>query len=311
MSGTPVANRPYDLISQLAFLGKNKQFKNYTKSQLDLPRNNIESNFSTLENRISELKAKIDEISFTYTKESLLKNGNIVKKTEQTLLFNLSKKQQHDYINILPSNLELARQDKNKRNAWIIQTIAKLVQVCSETRKTINEEKSEKEKYLLCEAARCKKRGESFIIWTSFVNTCDRLACILKDYNVYKVHGKISQDSRIKAITGFKRSKCSVLVATMQSCKEGLNLQNAVRCFFYDPALRLDDILQAQDRIHRINQKRPVFVYYLIYKNTIEQWIHKLHELKRHFSIDIFNNSQKLNAKYIFDSSNSLRGYLK
>lgn len=311
MSGTPVANRPYDLISQLAFLEKNKYFKNITKRQLDLPQNNLKCNFTNLEKRIAFLKSEIDKISYTYTKEKLLSSGNIVKKTEKTILFKLNKRQKYEYNSILPSNLELARHKGSKRNAWIIQSISRLVQVCSETKKTSFDEKSEKEKYLLEQAAACKEKGESFIVWTSFVSTCDRLACILKKFNVYKVHGRINQNARNRAIADFKRTKSSILIATMQSCKEGLNFQNAVKCYFYDPALRLDDILQAQDRIHRVNQKKPVFVYYLIYKQTIECWIHKLHELKKHFSIDIFNNSQKLNENYIFDSSNLLRDYLK
>ena len=40
--------------------------------------------------------------------------------------------------------------------------------------------------------------------------------------------------------------------------------------------MSLDDYLQAQDRIHRISQNKECFIYNLIIKDSIDQWIDNL-----------------------------------
>lgn len=312
MSGTPIANRPFDLISQLAILGQNLKGTPSRKATLDIPRNDIRNNFSRLELNINSIKNKLEKISFTYTKRQLEEDGLIVKKNEKLLLLELNKNQRRIYNQQLPSNSELANTSQKNRRSWIVKTIIKLCKVCSGLDQTrTKKEFTEKEKILIKEAIKAKAKNESFIVWTFFIKTADNIFETLNRFHVFKIHGKIPQNKRDAIISEFKSTPRSVLVATMQSCKEGLNLQNATKCFFHDLSFRLDDMLQAQDRIHRINQKKPVSVTYMVYKNTIEEWIYKLYQLKKHFSIDIFNNSKKLNDEFIFSSSNSLRGYLR
>jgi len=40
--------------------------------------------------------------------------------------------------------------------------------------------------------------------------------------------------------------------------------------------LELDDYLQAQDRIHRLSQTRTCFIYNLIAKETVDEWVEEL-----------------------------------
>ena len=124
------------------------------------------------------------------------------------------------------------------------------------------------------------------------------------------MNGTLNIEKRNRVIDAFKQTSPSVLIATMQSCKEGLNLQNATYAYFYDLSLKLEDILQAQDRIHRLSQKEDVFIKFLFYKNTIESWILDLFKLKKHFSVDIFNNFLRLNPDKVFGTSHELSKYL-
>jgi len=48
---------------------------------------------------------------------------------------------------------------------------------------------------------------------------------------------------------------------------------------------------QASDRAHRIGQKRPVTVYRLVAKDTIEEKIVKLHEQKRDLADSLLSGS--------------------
>ena len=42
----------------------------------------------------------------------------------------------------------------------------------------------------------------------------------------------------------------------------------------------MDDYLQAQDRIHRISQTKKCFVYNLLMKDSIDQWVDLLLQAK-------------------------------
>jgi SNF2 family DNA or RNA helicase len=88
------------------------------------------------------------------------------------------------------------------------------------------------------------------------------------------VHGKLGIENRNRAIHRFKSdADCRVLVATPGAAKEGLTLTVANHAIFYDRSFSLDDYLQAQDRIHRISQKKTCFVTNLVGKSTVDEWV--------------------------------------
>ena len=72
-------------------------------------------------------------------------------------------------------------------------------------------------------------------------------------------------EDRNAAIRMFKTDPdTKVLVATPGAAKEGLTLTVANHAIFYDRSFSLDDYLQAQDRIHRISQDQPCYIWNLI-----------------------------------------------
>ena len=90
-------------------------------------------------------------------------------------------------------------------------------------------------------------------------------------------------DDRNRSVDLFKNDPtCKVLFATPQAAKEGLTLTVANHVIFYDRSFNLDDYLQAQDRIHRISQKKTCYVYNLMIKDGIDEWINSLLEAKQY-----------------------------
>ena len=89
-------------------------------------------------------------------------------------------------------------------------------------------------------------------------------------------------EERTKSVSLFKNDpECKVLFATPQAAKEGLTLTVANNVIFYDRGFNLDDYLQAQDRIHRISQKKECFIYNLIVRESVDEWIDVLLEAKQ------------------------------
>lgn len=114
----------------------------------------------------------------------------------------------------------------------------------------------------------------------------------------------MSIEDRKKSVDVFKNGDAKVLFATPQSAKEGLTLTVANNAVFYDRGFNLDDYLQAQDRIHRISQKKDCHIYNLIVEDSIDEWIDVLLKAKQRAAFlaqgDITLNAYKENADYSF-----------
>ena len=88
-------------------------------------------------------------------------------------------------------------------------------------------------------------------------------------------------EDRNKSVERFKFGDSKILFATPQAAKEGLTLTVANNVIFYDRGFNLDDYLQAQDRIHRISQKKTCNIYNLMVKDSIDIWVDKLLQAKQ------------------------------
>ena len=120
-------------------------------------------------------------------------------------------------------------------------------------------------------------RRKKVIIWSSFVGNVEWLSQRLQHLGPERIHGQLPIVSRNESIRRFKTDgSCRVLLATPGAAKEGLTLTVASHAIFFDRSFSLDDYLQAQDRIHRISQEEDCFVYNLIAKGTIDEWVDSL-----------------------------------
>jgi SNF2 family DNA or RNA helicase len=72
-----------------------------------------------------------------------------------------------------------------------------------------------------------------------------------------------------------------VLLTSLKAGGTGLNLTAADHVFLLDPWWNPAVEDQAADRAHRIGQERPVMVYRLIAKDTVEEGILALQSKKR------------------------------
>ena len=80
-----------------------------------------------------------------------------------------------------------------------------------------------------------------------------------------------STRDREAAIAGFTEGAASVFLISLKAGGFGLNLTQADYCFVLDPWWNPAAEAQAVDRAHRIGQTRPVMVYRLVARDTIEE----------------------------------------
>ncbi|MCL2061343.1 MAG: DEAD/DEAH box helicase [Firmicutes bacterium] len=281
MTGTPVANRPYDIWSQIYFLDSGKSlgtdfndFKDSTDLSNDLAENECLQN--DFELSLAGIYAKIQSFSVRETKNS----GIIVLPNKIYIRHELDLyDEQFQLYEKIRNELRVEAFKGGKRwvddSSAVVKRLLRLSQITSNPM-LIDDSyngKSAKEKVLDELISDILSKGEKCIVWTNYIENVDNLHNKYKNLGSVKIHGSMKIDDRNKSVEKFRLPDYKILFATPASAKEGLTLTQANNVIFYDRGFSLDDYLQAQDRIHRISQKKICYVHNLIALNTIDEWI--------------------------------------
>lgn len=290
MTGTPVANRPFDLWSQIYFLDEGKSlgddFETF-KDKLDLT-NDLwarDRKRDRFESELAAIFAKIRPFTVRETKgsagielpEKKIENVAVENETEQQNLYDQIRFQMR--AEVVRDN-QIVEDDADE----ILKRLLRLVQVASNPHLVDRSYAKMPGKLSKLQeiVAKAVAEGSKLIVWTNFVENCEWLKSELHDYGAVMVHGSVGQENRDEALSRFKKDPdCKILVATPGSAKEGLTLTVANHAVFYDRSFSLDDYLQAQDRIHRISQSQTCYVWNLIATGTVDEWIDSLLAAKR------------------------------
>ncbi|MHC5673520.1 DEAD/DEAH box helicase [Nostoc sp.] len=110
---------------------------------------------------------------------------------------------------------------------------------------------------------------------------------IIRDYleqqgiNYQYLDGSTSVAERKKRVDAFQAGSGDVFLISLKAGGTGLNLTAADYVIHTDPWWNPAVEDQASDRAHRIGQQRPVTIYRLVAKDTIEEKIVQLHHHKR------------------------------
>jgi SNF2 family DNA or RNA helicase len=290
MTGTPVANRPYDIWAQIYFLDQGqslgKDFKDFqasTNLRNDLSED--ENKKQDFEDSVSQIFEKIKGFSVRETKKSC--SINLPEKHYYQLSCEFEENQRAMYDTVKKETELLV--EKNGE-AYLddddisLKRLLRLIQVASNPR-LVDEmycNISGKEARLDLLLKEIIKRGEKIIVWSMFIDNVNYFCSKYDIYHSAKVHGSMAIEDRNASIKKFKEDpECKVLFATPQSAKEGLTLTVANNVVFYDRGFNLDDYLQAQDRIHRISQEKECNIYVLMIKGSIDEWVDALLEAKQ------------------------------
>lgn len=289
MTGTPVANRPYDIWAQIYFLdcgqslgsdfNKFKSATNLTNSMVD---NSNER--KVFEDTVASIFGKIKDFVVRETKNS----GVITLPSKQyfNIYCSFETKQEALYNRIKDDMLIFVQQNGEAvvdDSEACLKRLLRLVQVASNPRLVddLYGAFSGKEVELQKLLSDITEREEKVIVWSSFIENAEYFCKIYKQHNPVKIHGRMTIEDRNKSVEQFKHGDSKILFATPQAAKEGLTLTVANNVIFYDRGFNLDDYLQAQDRIHRISQKKTCNIYNLMVKDSIDIWVDKLLQAKQ------------------------------
>lgn len=291
MSGTPVANRPYDMWAQIYFLDAGKSLGcefNEFKKQTDLS-NKLSYDENAQEDFESEVGSIYKRISSFSVRETKKSSGICLpEKKYETRKASFEHNQKALYEKII-TDLSVEIYKNGERvvddDAEALKRLLRLNQVASNPRLLDESYDFESGKELVLDEiiSEIIDRNEKCIIWSCFIDNIEQFAKKYKKFNPRKIHGSMSIEERNMSVDIFKNDEnCKLLFATPQAAKEGLTLTVANNAIFYDRSFNLDDYLQAQDRIHRISQTKECTIYNIVIEDSIDKWIDALLTAKQY-----------------------------
>ncbi|CAE6879002.1 hypothetical protein R75471_01673 [Paraburkholderia domus] len=291
LTGTPVANKPEDLWSQMLFLDDGQslgpsfeEFQRTYHAGADGYKN------------IDHLRERVSSKSLRRTKASALdlppkhyvrvpvELGGV-----QQSMYNHMREELELWVNSLEGKEVLERGDA------ILARMVRLAQLASNPGllDAAYQETPGKFKVLdgLLERYMVRDAKQKVIIWTSFVRNIEAMRQRYDQWSPVVIHGEVSNEERDVAVRAFRNNpQTRLLVANPAAAREGLTLTEATVAIYVDRTFNLVDYLQSQDRIHRISQTEACEIVLLIANNTVDEFIdfslEQKHRLARYAQSD-------------------------
>lgn len=281
MTGTPVANRPYDIWAQIFFLDQGKSLGtnfNEFKKNTDLSNKlaSDENRQKQFETAISSVYDKIASFSVRETK-----NSGIIELPDKVYIredayFTANQEALYDRI-CQELRVEVIKNGQliEDDSSAVVKRLLRLVQVASNPRLVDESYRGNSAKEVVLDALIKKilSNGEKCIVWTNFIENVESFSKTYAEYGCVKIHGGMRMADRNQSVERFRNDAYKIMFATPASAKEGLTLTMANHVIFYDRGFSLDDYLQAQDRIHRISQKKTCYIHNIIMNRSIDEWV--------------------------------------
>jgi len=119
--------------------------------------------------------------------------------------------------------------------------------------------------------------NHKILIFSQFKTQLDLLALYLenvRNLSICRIDGGVAQADRAEQIRMFNSDPdVRVFLLSTRSGGQGINLASADTVVLFDSDWNPQQDLQAQDRAHRIGQRRNVIVYRLASRNTVEEML--------------------------------------
>lgn len=285
LTGTPIANGPFDIYSQLRFLDPDfwrphqlhpfTVFKSYfgvfTKMKGPGGRE-----FPLLLNyrRLEELSKVMSGVGSRLTKDEVL---DLPPKLYSTYKFDLSSEQQRLYAE-LQANLWAELDGEEITAPLALVRMLRFQQI-------VNGYIGVDDKDGLVPIPGPNPRMDLFkeiiediphsaIIWCRFTRDLELVANHLGE-NCVTYYGATSPEDRATAINRFQDGEVRFFVGNPQAAGEGLTLHRARTVVYYSNSFKLTERLQSEDRAHRIGQTHPVQYIDIAARRTIDEHIVK------------------------------------
>lgn len=285
LTGTPLQNNLHELWALLNFLlpdifTSSDQFDEWFNLEID--------DADAKKEMISQLHKVLRPFMLRRLKADVAKG--LPPKTETLVMVGMSKMQKQLYKKLLLRDIESITSANSKNRTTILNIVMQLRKCCGHpylfegvedrTLDPLGEHLVENcGKLFMVDKLlkKLKERGSRVLIFTQMTRILDILEdfMVMRGYKYCRIDGNTDYDVREASIDAFNapNSEKFCFILSTRAGGLGINLQTADTCILYDSDWNPQADLQAQDRCHRLGQKKPVSVYRLVSENTVEEKI--------------------------------------
>ena len=288
LSGTPIENNLLELYSLFRFLNPEMfgSVQRFTNSYI-LPIQKY-SDTSTIE----ELKKKIYPFLLRRVKKEVLED--LPDKIEKLVYVDMNdehrrfyEERRKYYYSLLEKNTS---SQGNFDKFFVLQAINELRHIVSspelETKKII----SSKKEVLIENVIEAIENNHKVLVFVNYLSSIESICDSLKENKIKYLKMTGQTKDRQNLVDKFQSdSRYKVFVMTLKTGGVGLNLVSADTIFIYDPWWNTTVENQAIDRAYRLGKDKTVFAYKMIMRNTIEEKILKLQEIKNKLLDDLIS----------------------
>jgi hypothetical protein len=128
-----------------------------------------------------------------------------------------------------------------------------------------------------------EESGDKIIVFSQWTSNLDLIEILLSRYGIryLRYDGSMDRGSRERTLATFKKSGGPRVIMISTKCGGvGLNLVSANRIINMDLSWNYASESQAYDRVHRLGQDKDVFIKRLIVRDTIEERMLQLQDVK-------------------------------
>jgi SNF2 family DNA or RNA helicase len=291
LTGTPVANKPEDLWSQMLFLDDGESlgtsfedFQRAYRAGADGYKNVDQLRDRVAAKSLRRTKARSLDLPSKQYKRIIIELTGV-----QRIMYESMRGEMELWVRSLDGEQVLQRGDA------ILARMVRLAQLASNPGLMDAGYSETPAKFAaldhLLDHYLTRNAGQKVIVWSSFIGNIDALKDRYLRWNPVVIHGEVTNEERDAAVRSFRGDpQTRLLLANPAAAREGLTLTEANVAIYVDRTFNLVDYLQSQDRIHRISQTLDCEIVLLIGSNTVDEFIdfslEQKHRLARYAQSD-------------------------
>ncbi|WP_455674774.1 DEAD/DEAH box helicase [Phocaeicola sp.] len=287
LTGTPVVNKPKDLIPQLSILGRMEDFGGYKA---------FVNRYCSGQSEASNLK----ELNYMLWKTSMFRREkslvltDLPDKIRQVNTCEITNRKEYedaerDLIMYLQKykDADDEKIEKALRGEVMVRiNILRQVSARGKVRDTVEFVKDFRE------------NGQKIILFCSLHEVVDQL----KKYfpTAVSVTGRDSQDEKQRAVDAFQNDpKTDIIICSIKAAGVGLTLTASSNVAFIEFPWTYADCCQCEDRAHRIGQKSSVTCYYFLGRKTIDEKVYKIIQMKKNIANAVTGSTENIEENIV------------
>ncbi len=306
LSGTPIENKLEELWSVFDFL-----MPGFLFTMADFNSRYVNP-IMERQDKIVEKRLKLQIYPFILRRMKRDVAKDLPDKVENIAYCELTDEQRDFYLQVLDSTKEelfksIEQNGLEKSRLSIFSALLRMRQICchpklydkNNVKNVIASGKFEKLKAMLEEIIAEKHR---ILLFSQFVDMLDIIKAWLDKSGIKYEYLTGKTKDRQGAVERFNTDPTiPIFLISLKAGGTGLNLTGADYVIHYDPWWNPAVEDQATDRAYRIGQKKKVFVYRLITRNTVEEKIQKLKTVKRNLVDSVISVDRNITKSLTMD----------